>query len=175
MRKHYFIIPFVLMGLFLTSLQADNSYDNTTKALNNSAEENVRASFRELLKAYTDGDSMAFFDNVSEDNFQQDYIGFDDAIREDFRMNSILNIDYVFNQMVPSGKNKYFLFVQWEKLYQNIKASQPQRKRGTSRFIFQKVNSNYKLIGMSGKILFGDARKEWKKDGHRRQSDTPRR
>jgi len=175
MRKHYFLIPFILMGLFFGSVQADSSYDTTTKPLDSSAEEHVRASFRELLRAYTDGDALTFFDNVSEDKFQQDYLGFDDALREDFRMNSILNIDYVFNQMVPSGKNKYFLFVQWEKLYQNIKAAQPQTKKGTSRFLFQKVKDKYLLIGMTGKVLFGDTRTEWKQDGHRRQSDTPRR
>jgi hypothetical protein len=165
MRMNNFLAPLLLLLLLVTATLANSSSDRTTRPLNNSAEEQIRDSFRQLLSAYSDGDVVAFFENVSEDKFQQDYLGFDNAIREDFRMNSILNIDYVFNQTVPSGKNKYFLFVKWEKLYQNIKAAQPQTKRGTSRFLFQKIKGKYKLIGMSKKILFGDTRsnKEFKK------------
>ncbi len=178
MRRNNFLTPlFVALLLVGFVSLANSSSDRTTQPLNSSPEEQIRDSFRQLLSAYSDSDVIAFFENVSEDKFQQDYLGFDNAIREDLRMNSILNIDYVFNQTVPSGKNKYFLFVKWEKLYQNIRASKPQTKRGTSRFLFQKIKGQYKLIGMSKKILFGDTRstsKEFKKDVPRRQADTPR-
>lgn len=177
MQTNNFLAPLFVILLLLGFVSlANSSSDRTIQPLNSSAEEQIRDSFRQLLWAYSDGDVVSFFENVSEDKFQQDYLGFDNAIREDFRMNSILNIDYVFNQAVPSGKNKYFLFVQWEKLYQNIRASKPQTKRGTSRFLFEKIKGKYKLIGMSKKILFGDTRsnKEFKRDVPRRQADTPR-
>ena len=150
-----------MMFLFSTLLMADSASDRTTRPLDNSAEELVKESFRALVSAYTDKDIAAFMDNVNEENFQQDYITFDDAIRQDFRVYNVFNLDYWFNQMIPDGNKLMYINVRWSKEYESLKSSKPLLKNGQSWFLFAKVEGSYKLIGMAGKPMWGESRNEW--------------
>jgi len=153
----------VLMSILLLStlLFSDSGSDRTTKALDNSPEELVKESFRTLVSAYLDQDIETFMDSVSEKNFQQDYITFDDAIRQDFRVYNLLNLDYWFEQIIPDGENLLYVKVKWNKEYESLKSSKLLRKTGKSWFLFLKSANGYKLIGMAGKAMWGDSRNEW--------------
>lgn len=151
----------LIMFLFSTLLMADSASDRTTRPLDNSAEELVKESFRGLVSAYTDKDIAAFMDNVSEDNFQQDYITFDDAIRQDFRVYNVFNLDYWFNQMIPDGDKLMYVNVRWSKEYESLKSSKLLRKNAQSWFLFVKEDGRYKLIGMAGRAMWGESRNEW--------------
>jgi len=147
--------------LLSTLLFADSGSDRTTRALDNSPEELAKESFRTLVSAYLDKDIETFMDQVSEEKFQQDYITFDDAIRQDFRVYNLLNLNYWFDQITPDGENLIYMKVRWNKEYESITSSKLHRKLGVSWFLFIKSDKTYKLIGMAGQAMWGESRNEW--------------
>jgi len=157
MRK----IVWILYLMVATLTFADTASDKTIKPLDSSREELVKESFRTLVSAYQDKDIELFMDTVSEENFQQDYITFDDAIRQDFRVYNLLNLDYWFEQIIPDGENLIYVKVKWNKEYESLKSTKLLRKAGKSWFLFFKSDNGYKLIGMAGKAMWGESRDEW--------------
>lgn len=154
-------IVIVLILVFSTSVFAQSSYDRTVEVLDNSRDEKVKEVFRELIAAYQDEDAREFLEHVSEDRFLQDYISFSDAIYQDFRYYDILQVDYWFDQIVPKGQVKRFLYVRWEKMYENLETSIRFNQRGYSRFLFDEIDGKYKLIELAGNNLWADSVEEW--------------
>jgi len=157
MRK----IVWILFLMVATLAFGETASDKTGKALDNSREELAKESFRTLVSAYLEKDIEIFMAQVNEEKFQQDYIIFDDAIRQDFRVYNLFNLDYWFEQIIPDGDNLIYMKVKWSKEYEQMTSSKLQRKRGTSWFLFVKSKDGYKLIGMAGQAMWGESRNEW--------------
>jgi len=157
MRKTVWMLFLIVATLSF----ADSATDKTTRALDDSQEELVKESFRTLVSAYLDKDIETFMEHVSEAKFQQDYITFEDAIREDFRVYNLLDLDYWFEQIVPDGDDLIYMKVRWHKEYESICSSKLHRKNGVSWFLFMKRDGTYKLIGMAGQAMWGESRTEW--------------
>lgn len=116
----------------------------------------VEKTFKKMVRAYKNKNMKAFFINVSENRFQQDFLGFADEVQEDMDMNQILNIKTWVDKITTDGK-KRFLYVQWEKRYQSVHSNSAEiRKSGKSMFLFDKIKGKYRLIDFGGAILFGD-------------------
>jgi len=157
MRNIIWMLLFVTVSLSF----AETASDKSIKPLDTSREELVKESFRALVSAYLDKDIDSFMSYVSESKFQQDYMTFDDAIREDFRVYNLFNLDYWFEQIIPDGEQLIYMKVRWEKEYESIKRNRLLQKSGSSWFLFVKSRDGYKLIGMAGAMMWGDSRKEW--------------
>jgi len=141
----------ILLVLMLIFALSSLSYATDTKQLEDDRIEKI---FTKMLRAYKNKNMKAFFVNVFEKNFQQDYIEFYDAVEEDMRINDILSIQTWTDKIAPDGK-KRFLYIKWEKRYTSIDSSTDLSKEGNSIFLFEVKKGRYKLIGFSGDLLFG--------------------
>ncbi len=157
------LLTLLVLGLLTLTLQADSSYDRTIEVLEKSRDEAVKQVFRELINAYQDEDARGFFERVSEDRFLQDYVTFSDGIYQDFRYYDILQVDYWFERIVPKGV-KRFVYVKWEKRYENLKTAQRYVQRGYSRFLFDEIEGKYYLIEVAGNHLWADSVAEWREE-----------
>lgn len=159
------IVSIVMMIAVSLSLVADSSYDRTIEVMDKTREQEVKRVFRELIASYQDEDARGFLDSVSEDRFLQDYITLTDAIYQDFRLYDILEIKYWIDSVMPKGNNKRYLSVRWDKYSTSLANSDTYHKKGYSRFLFDEINGEYKLIEYAGNILFGDSSEELIDDG----------
>lgn len=155
------LIIFLITIMLSSSLMANSVTDRTNKALDNSAPQQVKVVFAHMVESYNDKDASKFLSYVDEDEFLQDYITFDNVIRQDFRIYTTFDIHYWFNQSVPDSQNRIYLFVHWQKSYETLKTPKMQVKKGDSRFLFELVDGKYKLVGLAGDELFGDSEDEW--------------
>jgi len=116
----------------------------------------VEKTFKKMLRAYKNKNMKAFFMNVSENRFQNDFLDFADGVREDMETNQILKIDTWVDKITTDDK-KRFLYVQWDKRYQSIHSDSAEiKKSGKSMFLFEKIKGKYRLIDFGGAVLFGD-------------------
>jgi len=174
-------LALLLLVLFSTTVFADNTYDRELIVKGDKTRGmQVEATFKELMAAYEDEDAQGFLDLVSDDRFRQDYITFTDALYSDFRNYDINNVDYWIDRIVPDHV-KQFLYVRWEKRYENLDDGQQMTTRGFSRFLFDDVEGKYMLVELAGNSLFGASLSEWNEElgqisgqeATRQDPDTP--
>jgi hypothetical protein len=161
-KKMQWLIVFALMFSVAGVAFADNSYDRELIVTGDkSRSDQVEVVFKNLMAAYEDEDAQGFLDLVSDDRFRQDYITFTDALYSDFRSYEIHHVDYWVDRVVPDHV-KRFLYVRWEKRYEDLDDGRQLTSRGYSRFLFDDVDGDYLLIELAGNNLFGGSLKEWR-------------
>ncbi len=161
MLKRVIIISIFIFSTF--GLCASKDMHTTT---NRYQSENDKAIivFRKMVKAYNNKDINGFFSYVDKDRFLQDYMTFHYAIEKDMRVYDILSINMWIDKIVADGSKKY-LYVTWEKRYQKrIDGGGELYKKGYSRFLFDKIDGKYKLIGVAGNVFWGESLQEWRDD-----------
>ncbi|MFK5880660.1 MAG: CARDB domain-containing protein [Sulfurospirillum sp.] len=156
-------ILIVSLLFFATLGFSASEYDKDITVLNQSRNDKVVAVFKEMMKAYEEGDISGFFSYVSEDRFIQDYMTFYDAIEKDMRIYDILNVDTWVDKITQDGIKRY-LYVTWQKRYQSTSSDNELFKKGYSRFLFDEVNGKYKLIGLAGNNFWGGSLAEWREE-----------
>ena len=157
MKKLVFIL-FVIVNLI-----ASSDYDKDIIVLDQSRDDKIRIVFSELMQYYEEEDSHAFFNLVSEERFIQDYMTFSEAIDEDFRKYEIITVDTWIDKITSDGV-KRFLYVKWEKRYETNDGKTQLTQRGYSRFLFDEINGEYKLIELAGNHLWGNSLADWKEE-----------
>jgi hypothetical protein len=152
----------LLLFLVLCSSTAlcDSIYDRELIVQDKTRAMQVESVFKEMMAAYEDEDARGFLDHVSDERFRQDYITFTDALYSDFRNYEIHQVDYWIDRVVPDNV-KQFLFVHWEKRYENLDDGRQITRKGVSRFLFDEVDGRYLLIELAGNNLFGGSLQEW--------------
>ena len=154
-------LSLILVCLFTTTGFCDSSYDREMIVKDKTRAIQVEGVFKELMAAYEDEDARGFLDLVSDERFRQDYITFTDALYSDFRNYEIHNVDYWIDRVVPDHV-KQFLFVRWEKRYENLDDGQQLTQQGFSRFLFDEVDGDYLLVELAGNHLWGASLQEWR-------------
>lgn len=151
----------LILVCFFTSIGfCASSYDRELIVQDKTRAMQVESVFKELMAAYEDEDARTFLDYVSDDRFRQDYITFTDALYSDFRNYEIHQVEYWIDRVVPDNV-KQFLYVQWEKRYENLDDGRQTTQKGFSRFLFDEVDGDYLLIELAGNHLFGGSLQEW--------------
>ncbi|WP_321365519.1 CARDB domain-containing protein [uncultured Desulfuromusa sp.] len=146
--------------LFVSTGFCASSYDRELIVQDKTRAMQVESVFKEMMAAYEDEDARGFLDYVSDERFRQDYITFTDALYSDFRNYEIHQVEYWIDKVVPDNV-KQFLFVRWEKRYENLDDGRQLTQRGVSRFLFDEVEGDYLLIELAGNQLFGASLPEW--------------
>jgi len=147
MFKMIFLGLFLFVSLYVTAFGEDLKQKDSDR---------VEKRFKKMVRAYKNENIKAFFANVSERGFEQDFLGFFDEIQEDFRVNDVLNID-IWVDKITTDKNRRFLSVKWTKTYLSTENNIELTKDGSSVFLFEKRKKKYKLIDFKGAILFGES------------------
>lgn len=153
-------LPLVVFCLFISTGFCASSYDRELIVQDKTRAMQVESVFKEMMAAYEDEDPRSFLDYVSDERFRQDYITFTDALYSDFRNYEIHQVEYWIDKVVPDNV-KQFLFVRWEKRYENLDDGRQLTQRGVSRFLFDEVEGDYLLIELAGNQLFGASLPEW--------------
>jgi len=161
MKKIFFIVFLLIFGV---TLVADSVYDRTVTVLDKTRDQEVQETFRTLIAAYTDEDARSFFDVVSEDRFEQDYITFSDAVYNDFRLYDIMQVDFWFEGIIPVNQVGRIVTVRWEERYESLESSEQFETRGLSRFTFDEIDGEFYLIRIEGNNLFGISSQEWSEE-----------
>jgi hypothetical protein len=161
MKKIFFIVFLLIFGV---TLVADSVYDRTVTVLDKTRDQEVQETFRTLIAAYTDEDARSFFDVVSEDRFEQDYITFSDAVYNDFRLYDIMQVDFWFEGIIPVNQVGRIVTVRWEERYESLESSEQFETRGLSRFTFDEIDGEFYLIRIEGNNLFGISSVEWNEE-----------
>ncbi|WP_331774392.1 CARDB domain-containing protein [Sulfurospirillum sp. 1612] len=156
-------IVFMMLLLFVMPSFADSQYDKDIVVLDQSRDDKVKEVFKQLMGYYEEQDSQGFFSLVSEDRFIQDYMIFSEAIEKDFRTYDILSFDYWVDKITSDGIKRY-LYVKWDKRYEVTNGTTQIKKVGYSRFLFDEINGQYKLIELAGNNLWGESLGEWTRD-----------
>lgn len=147
--------------LLTFSLFASSDYDKDIIVLDQSRDDKVKIVFSDMMQFYEEEDSSSFFSYVSEDRFIQDFMTFTEAIDEDFRKYEIISFDSWIEKITSDGVKRY-LYVKWEKRYETNLGGNQTTKTGYSRFLFDEINGEYKLIELAGNNLWGDSLAEWR-------------
>jgi len=153
----------LILVALLVNLHASSDYDKDIIVLDQSRDDKVKIVFSELMQNYEEEDSYAFFKLISEERFIQDYMTFSEAIDEDFRKYEIVTVDTWIDKITSDGVKRY-LYVKWEKRYETNDGRTQLTQRGYSRFLFDEINGNYKLIELAGNHLWGNSLSEWKEE-----------
>ena len=148
----------------ISTLSADSAYDRTVTVLDKTRDQEVQETFRTLIAAYTDEDARSFFDVVSEDRFEQDFITFSDAVYNDFRLYDIMQVDFWFEGIVPVNQVGRIVTVRWEERYESLESSEQYETNGLSRFTFDEIDGEFYLIRIEGNNLFGISSQEWSEE-----------
>ncbi len=151
-----------LMFLNIFSLVA-SEFDRDIVVLDQSRDDKVKTVFREMMNSYEEEDLTGFFSFVSEDRFNQDYMTFYEAIEEDFRIYDILSIDTWVDKLTEDGVKRY-LYVRWDKRYESTASDTEINQLGYSRFLFDEINGQYKLIELAGNNFWGASLPEWREE-----------
>ena len=157
MKKVFLFLAFIAV---FTLSAAD--FDKDVIVLDQTRNDKVKTVFNEMMEAYQEGDITKFFTYVSEDRFQQDYMTFYEAIDEDMRVYDVLSIETWVNKITEDGIRRY-LYVQWDKRYESTQSSSGNEinQLGLSKFLFDEVNGEYKLIELAGNNFWGGSLPEW--------------
>lgn len=149
-----------LVVFFATTAFCASSYDRELIVQDKTRAMQVESVFKQMMAAYEDEDARGFLDYVSDERFRQDYITFTDALYSDFRNYEIHQVEYWIDKVVPDNV-KQFLFVHWEKRYENLDDGRQTTQKGVSRFLFDEVEGDYLLVELAGNSLFGGSLPEW--------------
>ena len=150
----------VVFSLLVSTGFCASSYDRELIVQDKTRAMQVESVFKQMMAAYEDEDARGFLDHVSDERFRQDYITFTDALYSDFRNYEIHQVDYWIDKVVPDNV-KQFLFVHWEKRYENLDDGRQLTQKGVSRFLFDEVEGDYLLVELAGNHLFGGSLLEW--------------
>jgi len=153
-------LSLVVFCLLVSTGFCDSSYDRELIVQDKTRAMQVESVFKQMMAAYEDEDARGFLDRVSDERFRQDYITFTDALYSDFRNYEIHQVDYWIDKVVPDNV-KQFLFVHWEKRYENLDDGRQLTQKGVSRFLFDEVEGDYLLVELAGNNLFGASLQEW--------------
>lgn len=153
----------VIIIALVFNLYASSDYDKDIIVLDQSRDDKVKIVFSELMQYYEEEDSHNFFDLISEERFIQDYMTFSEAIDKDFRQYEIITVDKWIDKITSDGV-KRFLYVKWEKRYETNDGSTQLTQTGYSRFLFDEINGQYKLIELAGNHLWGNSLSDWKEE-----------
>jgi len=153
----------ILLLLYSGMLYASSQYDRDIIVTDQNRNEKVKKVFREMMDRYEEKDLDGFFSFVSEDRFLQDYMTFYEAIEKDMREYDTLSIDTWVDKISEDGV-KRFLYVRWEKRYETVDTNQQIQKLGYSRFLFDEINGQYKLIELAGNNFWGESLPEWREE-----------
>jgi len=153
-------LPLFFICLLASTAFCASSYDRELIVQDKTRAMQVESVFKEMMAAYEDEDARGFLDYVSDERFRQDYITFTDALYNDFRNYEIHQVDYWIDKVVPDNV-KQFLFVHWEKRYENLDDGRQLTQKGVSRFLFDEVEGEYLLVELAGNNLFGASLQEW--------------
>ena len=156
-------IVIMMILVFSSFVYASSMYDKEIVVLDQSRNEKVKKVFREMMDRYEEKDLDGFFSYVSEDRFLQDYMTFYEAIEKDMREYDTLSIDTWVDKITDDGV-KRFLYVRWEKRYDKVDSDTQIQKLGYSRFLFDEINGEYKLIELAGNNFWGESLKEWREE-----------
>lgn len=155
---------FVVMFLFISSASFGAAeFDRDIVIKKQSRDDKVTSVFNQMMMAYEDESLHEFFSFVSEDRFVQDYMTFYDAIDNDLRAYDILSIDTWVNKIEDDGVKRY-LYVKWDKRYTSTSHDNEINQLGYSRFLFDEVDGDYKLIELAGNIFWGGSSSEWREE-----------
>ena len=154
------LIVSAILFLFSTAY-AENAFERELVVKDQTRKTKVESVFKKLIQAYEDESASDFLDLVSDDRFRQDYITFTDALYSDIRKYDIHQVEYWIEKVV-SDHVKQFLYVKWEKRFENIDDGRQGNQKGYSRFLFDEVNGKYLLVELAGNTLFGGSLKEWR-------------
>ncbi len=150
----------ILVGFFTATGFCASSYDRELIVKDKLRADQVESVFKKLMSAYEDEDARGFLDLVSDERFRQDYMTFTDALYSDFRNYEIRQVDYWIDRVV-SDHIKQFLYVKWEKRYEDLDSMEQRTTRGYSRFLFDEIDGKYLLVELAGNPLFGGSLPEW--------------
>lgn len=151
---------FIFLLLMFDNLYCASTYDKEIVLLEQNRNDKVTEIFKQMMVAYQEEDINGFFSYVSEDRFIQDYMTFHEAMREDFRTYDMLSFESWVNKITEDGI-KRFLYVRWEKRYLSTQTDEEITLRGYTRFLFDEINGEYKLIEVAGNHLWGSSLAEW--------------
>ena len=160
LKRSCLLIIFALLVSVVSTAFADNSFDRELIVKDEQRSDRVESVFKNLMAAYEDEDAQGFLALVSDERFRQDYITFTDALYSDFRHYEIHHVDYWIDRVVTDHV-KRFLYVRWEKRYENLDDGEQLTLRGYSRFLFDDVEGDYLLVELAGNSLFGGSLPEW--------------
>jgi hypothetical protein len=153
----------IIALLLLESFSFASTYDKEIVLLEQNRNDKVSEVFKQMMAAYQEEDINGFFSYVSEDRFIQDYMTFHEAMREDFRTYDTLSFESWVNKITEDGI-KRFLYVRWEKRFISTQTDEEITLRGYTRFLFDEINGEYKLIEVAGNHLWGSSLPEWKNE-----------
>jgi subtilase family serine protease len=153
-------LVFLFICFFSSSGFCASSFDRELIVQDKTRAMQVEKVFKEMMAAYEDEYARGFLDYVSDERFRQDYITFTDALYSDFRNYEIHQVEYWIDKTVPDNI-KQFLFVHWEKRYENLDDGRQLTQKGVSRFLFDEVEGEYLLVELAGNNLFGASLQEW--------------
>ena len=153
-------VLFVLSIMLVVIGYASSDFDRDIVVKDQSRDEKVKTIFREMMDRYEEKDLDGFFSYVSEDRFLQDYMLFFEAIEKDMREYDTLSIDTWVDKITEDGV-KRFLYVKWQKRYDKIDSDTQIQKLGYSRFLFDEINGEYKLIELAGNHFWGESLPQW--------------
>jgi len=114
----------------------------------------VEKVFKKMQRAYKEKNQKSFFQYVSENKFQQDYLSFYDSVDEDFNTNDILSTNTWIDKITTDGK-KRFLYIKWTKRYHTVNNNQELEVEGNTEYLFDQIKGKYKLIDFSGDVFWG--------------------
>lgn len=149
--------------LFASVSFAASQYDKDIIVKDQSRNDKATEVFKAMMQEYEDEYMRGFFSYVSEDRFLQDYMTFFEAIEKDLRDYDILSVDTWVEKITDDGVKRY-LYVKWEKRYESASGSSVQTQKGYSRFLFDEINGEYKLIELAGNNFWGASLAEWREE-----------
>jgi len=153
-------MKYLLIIAFLINSINAGDFDRDIIVKDQTRNEKVRTVFKEMMQNYEEENLDEFFTFVSEDRFNQDYMTFYEAIEKDIRIYDILRIETWINKITEDGVKRY-LYVRWDKRYEDMNGNDEVAQKGYSRFLFDEVNGKYKLIELAGNNFWGQSLQEW--------------
>lgn len=169
MRILIFIMVFIVQLNAGTSDTA-SSYDKNIIVRDQNRNNKIVALFEKLIKHYKSSNYVEFIKEISQDKFIGDYELFTEALDDDMRDYDIHSITYRINSILPSGYKgsvSRILNVTWQKRYTYLGGANllsEHTSTGTAILQFDEVNGDYKLIRISGDLLFGSSSAELQND-----------
>lgn len=159
--KNILIFTLIFALFSAVTVFGASSFDKDIVVLDQSRNDKVTAVFKEMIDSYREKDVRGFFGHISEDRFVQDYMTFHEAILQDMRTQDILSVDTWINKISADGIKRY-LYVRWEKRYEDNASDKEIRQLGSSRFLFDEIDGEYKLVEIAGNNFWGGSLPEWR-------------
>jgi hypothetical protein len=127
--------------------------ETASPALNH--QQMVREVLDNLISAYSSRNASGFMSFVADD-FTGDRTMLDRDVRKDFSSFTNIDIRYTFNNVTADSTGRMiYASVTFTRSHTIIKTNRQAEVRGSTEFIFRKVNNTLMLAGMKKPFLFG--------------------